>query len=816
MLLLLPLLSILAAADDQRLAHHARLGSFLTPLVTKTAYHTTVRQVSAKERRLSSVATDYATSTSALSHDLRQWVPPVVKNDKHVTARASEHADLLETPVRRSDNLYALHVPLHEQEGYMALFVSNTTTVMFCKGVSNTLYEDSDKVFVELQVALSNNSTTKLPIREDKAIGFCHDFKEHEGHDDSSSPTKAPSSRTSKTTKTADSKSTGDTDGATATAKPSKVNKSVLLESTEAVLTGDESTSSGIADGATDVDGTNITDPAETLKPTKKAHTPPITPLKSTKMPKPSDTDDLTVSDILPSSISADPPTTNRASASKPTVTPAPDSLQGGSERDKSPSDLESLSANHDTVSSHILKDGNARTDVLVTNPPGEASAKALDKPLSATTTAANTRTRSVTYITPSPTFTPIQENDLGTADTIGDVAEATEVHAQGVVRPRSVDVLDDYWVITNPTGAALTGRALENDAAPKALPKVWGILTYMIGKRYRSSGAGATENDAEVTDEVDGDSTSSTRRRTRVPVKVRPTSSTPETSGILTTPRPPEVATPYAENDRSKSEDDIPGDSTTTSVPRPGKSTKPRYTRTTSEESSSSSNDSASSSTKDDALEATITAPPTITKSPEPEHHPSPYAAASPTSLADSTVDPETVSYSFPASSAAAEPKHPHPSAPSPSPAPTNNTNDVLSWDPSCTPTSTPKQSLGCWRPAPQSQNNASKTDTKPLPDESSSAFAKIRDPRLLAGVILMWLLAVLQVVFGIWEFIGFAWGVGHLPTIGRVSWYDEKIMRAEEESDRMGVEGKIAAHEKALERVKEDMRKKGRAWED
>jgi hypothetical protein len=78
------------------------------------------------------------------------------------------------------------------------------------------------------------------------------------------------------------------------------------------------------------------------------------------------------------------------------------------------------------------------------------------------------------------------------------------------------------------------------------------------------------------------------------------------------------------------------------------------------------------------------------------------------------------------------------------------------------------------------------------------------------------MWLLAVLQVVFGIWEFIGFAWGVGHLPTIGRVSWYDEKIMRAEEESDRMGVEGKIAAHEKALERVKEDMRKKGRAWED
>jgi hypothetical protein len=62
----------------------------------------------------------------------------------------------------------------------------------------------------------------------------------------------------------------------------------------------------------------------------------------------------------------------------------------------------------------------------------------------------------------------------------------------------------------------------------------------------------------------------------------------------------------------------------------------------------------------------------------------------------------------------------------------------------------------------------------------------------------------------------VGFAWGAGHLPRIGRLNRWDEDIARAEEEWMRLGEAGRTAAHEKALERVKEDMRKKGRVWED
>jgi hypothetical protein len=53
------------------------------------------------------------------------------------------------------------------------------------------------------------------------------------------------------------------------------------------------------------------------------------------------------------------------------------------------------------------------------------------------------------------------------------------------------------------------------------------------------------------------------------------------------------------------------------------------------------------------------------------------------------------------------------------------------------------------------------------------------------------MWWLAVLQVMLAIWEFVGFAWGGGHLPRIGRPNRWDGIIAKAEEEWMRLGEAG-------------------------
>jgi hypothetical protein len=111
----------------------------------------------------------------------------------NLVAKHSEPTTLSKSSTERSADLYALRVPFYDQEGYMALFLSNETAVPFCKDVSEALYDDSEKVFLHLDLRLGN-STTKIPVREDNAIGFCQKVKgkEHVG-DASSAPTRTSS-----------------------------------------------------------------------------------------------------------------------------------------------------------------------------------------------------------------------------------------------------------------------------------------------------------------------------------------------------------------------------------------------------------------------------------------------------------------------------------------------------------------------------------------------------------------------------------------------------------------------------------------------
>jgi hypothetical protein len=97
----------------------------------------------------------------------------------NLVAKHSEPTTLPKSSTERSVDLYALRVPLYDQEGYMAIFLSNETAVTFCKDVSGALYDDSEKVFLHLDLRLGN-STTEIPVREDNAIGFCQKVKRKE------------------------------------------------------------------------------------------------------------------------------------------------------------------------------------------------------------------------------------------------------------------------------------------------------------------------------------------------------------------------------------------------------------------------------------------------------------------------------------------------------------------------------------------------------------------------------------------------------------------------------------------------------------
>lgn len=144
---------------------------------------------------------------------------------------------------KRSKDLYGLRVPFQDEDGYLALFFSNITATPFCKGVSEMLYEDSAKVFLDLNIKL-HNAKTKIPVREDWAIEFCQKVRNNEGFGDII-PTSKASNRPSGTAKNPSSGATS-TDGETASTtfqssmKPTKADKSTTPKPTSATPPGDD------------------------------------------------------------------------------------------------------------------------------------------------------------------------------------------------------------------------------------------------------------------------------------------------------------------------------------------------------------------------------------------------------------------------------------------------------------------------------------------------------------------------------------------------------------------------------------------------
>jgi hypothetical protein len=269
-------------------------------------------------------------------------------------------------------------------------------------------------------------------------------YQEHEEHSDAGSTTKPPSSRTSKVAKTADSKSIGDAGGALTSAKPWKTDEVARPVSAEAVPTGYKSTSSGIADGTTGADGLTMTDLAVTETPTKKAQKPSITPLMTTKNAKASGTDKATPSDAPLETSCASVPATTKASAPKPDITAALGSSDDGPDGSMSSADMDLSSDSHDTVSSPP-ESQSVDVDTSVIDSTAKANTEALGNPGTASASHIQRHSHSGDNITPLPALSATPTDDMITADTVNEVAEATEVQLQEVGQKSSSDILEDY-----------------------------------------------------------------------------------------------------------------------------------------------------------------------------------------------------------------------------------------------------------------------------------------------------------------------------------------------------------------------------------
>ncbi|KAF1914054.1 hypothetical protein BDU57DRAFT_531866 [Ampelomyces quisqualis] len=176
------LLSALFLNSAQAIAFPTDLKNSLA--VTKAINHTTVRGRSGGV--LAHLGSDGSRELLTPLHliQLRNADSSHDVTDIH-NSETLNHADL-EGLAKRSTGLYALHIPFHERKGYIAVYLSNTTAIPVCKNVLDALYEDSAKVFLELKVNLGN-TTTKIPVREDKVIKLCQSFQSKD--DDNSNTT---------------------------------------------------------------------------------------------------------------------------------------------------------------------------------------------------------------------------------------------------------------------------------------------------------------------------------------------------------------------------------------------------------------------------------------------------------------------------------------------------------------------------------------------------------------------------------------------------------------------------------------------------
>ncbi|KAH6878483.1 hypothetical protein BKA58DRAFT_466156 [Alternaria rosae] len=287
-------LSTYALAFDFALAAPIKRSERVTPTITKTVYQTEVRRLftSFKDHdvRNESVVSDPSTSISNAEvfedvHDDTAsfmatvflgprgpsgqkptiWQLPVTGVPVSFTARQVGFVHLdndtkydetlhseLNTVDRRNTGLYHIKINL-ASEGYISIFMSNSTASAFCESELEQDLEGGPKG--ELQLAVRNSTkVVAIPVHKEAATRFCFHFKNAEGVDSPASgkvpgsatatssdserktPEKTPSetifesvSKTSKHASTADTASRTEADASASATSATSTSKTTTL-----------------------------------------------------------------------------------------------------------------------------------------------------------------------------------------------------------------------------------------------------------------------------------------------------------------------------------------------------------------------------------------------------------------------------------------------------------------------------------------------------------------------------------------------------------------------------------------------------------
>jgi hypothetical protein len=691
------LFNALVGANYQAVAFSVGSSTLTMTTLSNIGYDTTVRRKletsSALFGTIEQEASKGSNSHSLQGHDIDRFDD----RESILGVGNSETPEPFNLPTKRSVDLYALRVPILNQEGYIALFLSNETAVSFCKDVSKTLYEDSEKVFLHLDVKLGNSTTTNIPVREDSAIGFCRRLKKHEQSGDGGLA--PPTETSSLTSGIAKSSGSSTAEEKVTTTRPSKADKSTITNTAKVKSIKDvaEPPEATVSESG-EVAAPSGTDDSALRTRTRKLIAPTLTPtsdagaaqLSTLVEPSP-----LQISTTVPKT-TLETLTTTRDPTGKQTISASPDM---STDEDDSPPDTDLLPGNPRKASK------SAETPMPVASSSDSSpSGSNNGLPILTEGTASKEATPLLPIVTPPPP-PPSTTNAEGkafiyqTSGTAGRHLTVSSINSW-------YDYINSYMQPATPTGAgaAMNARALENAAGPRIAPAFWkrdrlGILTQLF-RRRSSEEDEVSQSASEPTNDMEADEPSPTQS-SRVPARPRPSLPTSSLFSKEATkaPAPSQFPQTYL--------DETTPDATMTPPMSTSPTRTPRLSLT---------------ATKD----------------------------ASPTRPSSTMANPETIDYDFP--SITARPSQ-------------SVTESSLS-----TETSAPSDA----------DDAANKTDVKAEPDEISMAWGKISDPRMVWTVVLLWMVAALQVVCGLWEFWKMTRGEVQVDLVGRLGWWDEKNRRA------------------------------------
>ena len=708
--------------------------------------------------------------------------------------------------LKRSTDLYSLRIPFRD-EGYAELFLPNTTAAPFCESVSQSLYEDSTEVFVDLKIEFNDKFAT-VPIREDQAVSFCRDFRDREmGKSDE--PTKTTLS-VAATTQTRAGK---DDTVQSATSKPGKGSMTSTPKATPAITTDVKPTPSALSQNAGNEGKLEKSTVAQSL------------PSVSLTGPSPGSTAKHSLDTVAAPAASTSEPSQSAISKHTPTEEPVsgPDSIDSLEADDDSPESSTLPSQEVDSSTMQALK-SKVRSSALSMLPPkiqlstassrstafkashSPVSREASNSPestlekskdiaikklptiarmpmLSSATAPPNVPddvvrvaeigheqkfhgeltsnvSGNVTTLSNTPIITP-SASPLDETMRVQEVGHQASVTATAYFTISSIYSWYDYsnrnMATASPTGAAVSARAWHNAAArPMILGTgLWrggslAALTQLI-PRGDDDREVETENSPYVEEEV--------IVNTEQPVEEAPSSDeTLEHSDTL----------------GSSTDQEVPSSSRRLAKQRPLTNKLPSITSS----QATTSKKKMQSSLGPDA-EDSIQAAPSPSNKPKPHTSTDRKPLSKPKDDTDPSptpsLDPETISYSFPSATAAqvpssklaastVAPTSKRPARPRPTQGHSNITvaNDATPGSSGLNSTFPSQSNTTTGSHSEMNTTNTALNHTTPEiePAHLSTAFGPIEDHRMLWTVLLLWSLVGLQVLTSVWEFGKNAWG--------------------------------------------------------